>query len=139
MAEEDSYPSVYALIFDSDILIWMHRGHPGAAQFVNRVRVEERNLSAISYLELLYGVRDSSDLRAVRTMVADLFAEVVPISEAISGLAIHVLESYVLAHRLDVSDAVIAATALDRHETLATANGKHFKFISGLDLKIFRP
>ncbi|MGO8736629.1 MAG: type II toxin-antitoxin system VapC family toxin [Terriglobia bacterium] len=139
MAQEDSYTQVYALIFDSDILIWMHRGHPGAAQFVNRVPIEGRNLSAISYLELLYGIRDSSDLRAVRTIVADLFAEIVPISETISGLAIHVLESYILAHGLDVSDAVIAATALDRHETLATGNGKHFRFIPGLDLKIFRP
>jgi len=127
------------LIFDSDILIWMHRGHLGAAQFVNRVPIEERNLSAISYLELLYGVRDGSDLRAVRTMVADLFAEIVPIDETISGLAIHVLESYVLAHGLDASDALIAATALDRRETLATGNGKHFRFILGLDLKIFRP
>jgi len=93
----------------------------------------------VSYLELLYGARDSSDLRAVRTLVADLFAEVIPISESVSGPAVHLMESYVLAHRLDVSDAVIAATALDRHETLATANGKHFRFILGLDLKIFRP
>ncbi len=127
------------MIFDTDILVWMHRGHPGAAQFVNRVPAEERNLSAVSYLELLYGVRDSSDLRSVRTMVADLFAEVVPISERISGAAVHLMGLYVLAHRLDVSDAVIAATALDRHQTLATANGKHFRFIPGLDLKIFRP
>jgi hypothetical protein len=127
------------MIFDSDILIWMHRGHLGAAQFVNRVPIEERNLSAMSYLELLYGARDSSDLRAVRTMVADLFAEVVPISESVSRPAVDLMESYVLAHRLDVSDAVIAATALDRHETLATGNGKHFRFIPGLDLKIFRP
>ena len=127
------------MIFDTDILIWMHRGHPGVAQFVNRVPVEERNLSVVSYLELLYGARHSSDLRAVRTMVADLFAEVVPISESVSGPAVHLVESYVLAHRLDVSDAVIAATALARHETLATANGKHFRFIPGLDLKIFRP
>ena len=127
------------MIFDTDILIWMHRGHPGAAQFANRVPVEERNLSAVSYLELLYGVRDSSDLRAVRAMVADLFAEVIPITESISRPAVHLMESYVLAHRLDVSDAMIAATALDRHETLATANGKHFRFVPGLDLKIFRP
>jgi predicted nucleic acid-binding protein len=127
------------VIFDTDILVWVHRGHPGAAQFVNRVPAEERNLSAVSYLELLYGARDSNDLRSVRTLIADLFAEVVPISERISGAAVHIMESYVLGHRLDVSDAMIGATALDRHETLATANGKHFKFIPGLDLKIFRP
>jgi predicted nucleic acid-binding protein len=127
------------LIFDTDILVWVHRGHPGAAEFVNRVPVGDRNLSAVSYLELLYGVRDRSDLRSVRALIGDLFAEVVPISERISGTAIHLMGSYVLAHRLDVSDTVIAATALDRHEILATGNGKHFRFIQGLDLKLFRP
>src|ERR1039457_6112149 len=94
LAQENSHPQVYAVIFDTDILVWVHRGHPGAAQFVNRVPAEERNLSAVSYLELLYGVRDSSDLRSVRAMTADLFAEVVPISERISGAAVHIMEAY---------------------------------------------
>ena len=127
------------MIFDTDILVWMHRGHRGAAQFVDHVPPEERNLSAMSYLELLYGARDGTDLRSVRSMVSDLFADVVPISEGISGAAVRLMELYVLAHRPDASDAVIAATALDRHETLATANVKHFRFVPGLDIKIFRP
>jgi predicted nucleic acid-binding protein len=127
------------LIFDTDILVWVHRGHLGAAQFVNRVPAEERNLSAISYLELLYGTRDGTDLRSVQNMVADLFAEVVPINERISASAAHLMESHVLAHRVDVSDVVIAATALERQETLATANRKHFRFIPGLNLRTFQP
>ena len=127
------------MIFDTDILVWVHRGHPGAAQFVNRVPAEERNLSTISYLELLYGARDRNNLRNVQSMVADLFADVVPISERISASATRLMESFVLAHRLDVSDAVIAATALDRHETLATGNHKHFRFVPGLKLRRFRP
>jgi predicted nucleic acid-binding protein len=127
------------LIFDTDILVWVHRGHPGAAQFVNRVPAEERNLSAISYLELLYGTRDRTDLRSVQNMVTDLFAEVVPVSERISASAARLMESYVLAHRVDVSGVVIAATALERHETLATANRKHFRFIPGLNVRAFRP
>jgi hypothetical protein len=139
LAEEDPHSQVPPLIFDTDILIWLHQGHAEAARYVNRVPVLERNLSAVSYLELLYGSRDGRDLRAVRKMVEDLFAEVVPISESISASAIRIMESFVLAHRPDVSDAVIAATALDRHESLATANLKHFRFISGLNLRVFRP
>jgi predicted nucleic acid-binding protein len=127
------------LIFDTDILVWVHRGHPGAAHFVDLVPAEERNLSAISYLELLYGTRDRADLRSVQNMVADLFAEVVPISKRISASAARLMDSYVLAHRVDVSDVVIAATALDRHETLATAKRKHFRFIPGINLQAFRP
>ncbi len=127
------------MIFDTDILVWVHRGHPDAAEFVNRVPLEDRNLSAISYLELLYGARDGNDLRNVQRMVTDLFAEAVPISERISASAVRLMESFVLAHRPSVSDAVIAATALERQETLAAANRKHFRFVPGLKLRIFRP
>ena len=127
------------MIFDTDILVWAQRGHSGAAAFINRVPAEERNLSVISYLELLYGARNRSDLKNIQSMAADLFAEVVPISESASAVAARLMESLVLAHRLDVSDAIIAATALDRHETLATGNRKHFKAIPGLSLLAFRP
>ena len=127
------------MIFDTDILVWAQRGHSRAAEFIDRVPAEERNLSVISYLELLYGARNRSDLKNIQSMAADLFAEVVPISQSASAVAARLMESLVLAHRLDVSDAIIAATALDRHETLATGNSKHFKAVPGLSLLAFRP
>ena len=139
MAQEDPHAQVPPLIFDTDILVWVQRGHLGAAEFVNRVPPEERNLSAITYLELLYGARDGNDLKNVQRMVADLFADVIPISERISASAVRVMELFVLAHRPELSDAVIAATALDRQEALATANRKHFHFIPRLKLRAFRP
>ena len=127
------------MIFDTDILVSVQRGHRGAAQFVNSVPPGDRNLSVISYLELLYGTRDRDDLKKALSMVADLFAAVVWIDESISAKAVRIMESFVLAHRPDASDALIAATALERQEPLATGNHKHFRFIPGLDLKIFRP
>lgn len=127
------------MIFDTDILVSVQRGHIGAAQFINFVPVDQRNLSVISYLELLYGSRDRNDLKKAQSMVDDLFAVVVPINEEISANAVRILERFVLAHRIDASDAIIAATALERHEPLATGNQKHFGFIPGLELKIFRP
>jgi predicted nucleic acid-binding protein len=127
------------LIFDTDILISLQRGHPGAARFVNFVAPEQRNLSVISYLELVYGSRDGGDLKKAMSMVADLFAAVVLINESISAKAVRIMEAFVPAHHLDASDALIAATALDRQEPLATGNQKHFRFIPGLELNIFRP
>lgn len=127
------------MIFDTDILVWAHRGHPAAARFINRVPIEERNISMISYLELLYGARDAHDLVIVQKLVEDLFAEVVPITETISRSALRIMKSYVLAHRLDASDAVIAATALARQEPLATGNQKHFRFIPGLSVRPCTP
>lgn len=127
------------MIFDTDILIWVHRGHPGAARFVNRVPTKERNLSVVSYLEILYGSRDANDLKNIHRMVEDLFAEVVPINEIVSASASTILKSYVVAHRVDPSDALIGATALARQEPLATGNVKHFKFIPGLKVRAFEP
>jgi len=127
------------LIFDTDVLIWFHRGVPAAARFINSVPMQERNLSAVSYLELLYGSRDAGDLRNIQKMVEELFAEVVPATEAVSRSAVRIMKSFVLAHRPDPTDALIGATALVRQEPLATANHKHFKFIPGLTVRTFRP
>lgn len=139
MAEKNPHAQVPSLIFDTDILVWVHRGNPKAARFINRVPLSERNLSAISYLELLYGSRDAADLGKIHKMVEELFAEVVPITEEITASALRIMNSFVLAHRLDVSDAVIGATALARQEPLATANQKHFRFIPGLSARAFHP
>jgi predicted nucleic acid-binding protein len=72
-------------------------------------------------------------------MVEELFAEVVPITEITTLSAWRLMKSFVLAHRLDPTDALIGATALVRQEPLATANHKHFKFIPGLSVRAFRP
>ncbi len=49
------------------------------------------------------------------------------------------MESFVLSRRPQVSDVLIAATALQHDEVLATANLNHFDFVPGLKLGPFRP
>ena len=139
MADEDSYSQVYALILDTDILIWVLRDRPAALRFVDAIPPAQRNVSSITYMELLYGSRDATDLRSIKDLVDDIFAEVVPVSEVISATATRLMEEFVLACRLGVSDALIAATALERHEPLATGNEKYFRVIRALELKTFRP
>ena len=139
MAAEDTETQVPALIFDTDILIWRLRMHPGAVKLVEQVSPAERNLSAVSYLELLYGCRDMNDLKRLQKSVTGHFAQVVPITGGISESAVHLMEKYSLSRRPDTNDMLIAATALNMRETLVTGNRKHFEFIPGLDLKVFRP
>ncbi|HEV2175981.1 MAG TPA: type II toxin-antitoxin system VapC family toxin [Terriglobia bacterium] len=127
------------MIFDTDIVIWVLRNHPRATEFVDAVPFVERNLSAISYLELLYGCRNSGELTQVRQLVTDLFAEVIPLTEAISDPALRLMEQFVLSRRPGSDDVLIAATALNRGEALATGNLKHFDFIPGLEITAFRP
>ena len=127
------------MIFDTDILIWFLRRHPRAAEFIDSVPVGERNLSAISYLELLYGCRTREDLREVHRAIAELIAEVLPLTEGLTKTAQELMERFVLSRRPDAEDVLIAATALSRHEEVATGNLKRFNFIPGLIVKPFRP
>ena len=127
------------MIFDTDIVIWLLRNQPGATDFVDRVPFAERNLPAISYLEALYGCRNSAELSNLRKLVVDLFAQVLPLTERITETAQELMERFVLSRRPDAEDVLIAATALSRHEEVATGNLKHFNFIPGLIVKPFRP
>jgi len=127
------------VILDTDILVWVLRNHAPALRFVESIPLARRNLSSITYLELLYGSQDARDLRGVKELVEDVFAEVVPLSEAITRTAIRLMEEFVLAYRIGLEDALIAATALERQDSLATGNDKHFRMIPGLELKVFRP
>ncbi len=96
-------------------------------------------MSAISYLELLYGCRDRAQLEHLVAHVQTKFAEVLPISETITESARQLMQRFVLSHRPDVSDIIIAATALRIADAVATANLKHFDFIPGLEVRPFRP
>ncbi len=127
------------MIFDTDILVWLLRRHPEAIRFVDRVPPPDRNLSAGSYLELVYGCRDAEDIKQIQRLVFDLFAEIVPLTEVITASGVRLMENYALSHRPDVTDVLIGATALTRGEMLATGNLKHFDFIPGLEIKAFRP
>jgi predicted nucleic acid-binding protein len=100
------------LIFDTDILIWRLRRHPRAVELAGQVPFPERNISAVSYLELLFGCRDGAELRLLKNSLAEYFSEVIPVSEVISRSAILLMERYALARRPGVTDILIAATAM---------------------------
>jgi predicted nucleic acid-binding protein len=65
--------------------------------------------------------------------------EVVPLDEGIGYRAAALIEEHALASRLQIPDALIAATALERGEVLATANARHFRAVRKLELKVLRP
>lgn len=127
------------MIFDTDILIWFLKKDPASAKFVDSVPFAERRLSVVTFLELLYGCNNSASLNEVQKLVSDLFAEIIPLTQPITESALRIMTRFVLSRRPGTNDVLIAATALHRQEQLATANRKHFDFIPGLELKVFKP
>ena len=125
------------MLFDTDILVWALRGNPKAVRLIDRT--SDLYLSVVSYLELLQGARDRSELRAIKSYLKDLNFQMVPLGENIGHRATIYMEQYALQADLCPADALIAATATENALSLATGNKKHFSAIRELEVVQFRP
>jgi predicted nucleic acid-binding protein len=123
------------VLVDTDVLIWHLRGYRQATQRLDRL--SELTLSVVSYLELIQGMRNKTELAAVQKMLALRKADVLPLTPAITQRAVSLMETLALSHGLQVTDALIAATALEHRLTLLSGNIKHFASIEGLQIERF--
>jgi len=125
------------MLFDTDVLIWVLRGNAKAAKAVDSA--DERAVSVVTYMELLQGARDKAEVRAIKTFLADLQFRTIPLTENTGHRASIYMEEYGLAVAMGLADALIAAAAVETNSSLLTGNDKHYKPISELNLKRFRP
>jgi predicted nucleic acid-binding protein len=125
------------MLVDTDVLIWHLRGYAQATRRLDELGA--LTLSAVSYLEVLQGMRNKTELVAVKKMLERRAARLLPITEAITHRAADLMESLTLSHGLQMGDALIAATALDHGLPVLTANVKHFGAIEGLKVEAFLP
>lgn len=125
------------MLVDTDVLIWHLRGYPNATRRLDELG--SLTLSAVSYLEVLQGMRNKTELVAVKKMLDKRSASLLPITEAITQQAIELMEVLTLSHRLQMGDALIAATALNHGLPVLTANVKHFGAVEGLTVEAFEP
>jgi predicted nucleic acid-binding protein len=123
------------MLVDTDVLIWHLRGYPQATRRLDEL--SHLTLSAVSYLELLQGMRNKAELVAVQKMLQRRQATVLPISETITQRAISLMESLTLSHGLQMGDALIAATALEHQLPVLTGNIKHFAAVEHLLIEGF--
>ena len=124
------------MLIDSDVLIWMTRGHIGAA--IRLQALLPWKISVVTYIELAQGCRDKKELAKVKKGLTLCQTKILPINEAISNRAMQLIDNYALSHGLQLGDALIAATALEHHLTLLTGNVKHFSVVDGLQIDPFQ-
>jgi hypothetical protein len=122
------------VIFDTDVLIWTLRGNEKAAHAIEED--EGRAVSIVSCMELYQGARDKSEMAAIRRFLLEF--ETLPLSEDIGYRASIYMQEYALRAGLQLADSLIAATAVERQETLCSGNVKHYRAISELGLRPFR-
>jgi len=125
------------VIFDTDIFIWHFRGNHRATELINQT--EEISISIMSYMELLQGARNKQEMRYIRLLLRELNCAILPLTENVSYRASIYIEDYALSYGLRACDALIAATAVEWDLPLYSSNEKHFKMITGLDLRVFYP
>jgi hypothetical protein len=90
-------------------------------------------------MELIQGMRDKEEFRKFQRQFKKWKTEVIHIDQEISSRAIFYVQEYSLSQSMKLADALIAATAVQNSEVLATANDKHYRFIPNIEIKRFRP
>ena len=125
------------MLIDTDVLIWLLRGHQGAVIRLNRL--PKIRLSAVTYMELVQGMRNKQELQALQRTIKGYQWEIILLNNTISQSAINYVETFFHSHSLRLADALIAATAVQHGLTLLTANSKHYQMIAELNREVFCP
>lgn len=125
------------MIFDTDIFIWVQRGNAKAAALIDSA--SERYISLQSYLELLQCARNKRQHQLVKVFLSEFAFTVLPLTENIGHRALIYIEEYGLSSGLRAGDAIIAATATENNLPLVSGNGRHFRSLKDLKLKVFKP
>jgi predicted nucleic acid-binding protein len=124
------------MLIDSDVLIDVFRGSKAAKKAV--LAGGDAFASTVTYLELIQGVRSKAETKTLREDLRSLGVKMAPLDVDISHRAILLMEAYRPAHGLELADALIAATALERQWPLVTGNLRRFRYIAGLQVKAVR-
>ncbi len=113
------------MLIDTDVLIWLTRGHEGAAQRL--AKAIPLRLSVVTYIELAQDCRNKAELTRLKKGLALSHAQLLPLTPAISDRAMQLIDGFALSHGLQLGDALIAAAAIDHGLSLLTGNIKHFR------------
>lgn len=113
------------ILLDTDILIDHFHGHQAALDFIAQQLSagETVAISVVTVTEFSGGMRPGEAERTRRLL--SLFT-VLPIDETVAQQAGAYLRAFRRSHRLELGDALIAATAHHHQATLHTRNLKHY-------------
>ena len=125
------------MIVDTDVLIWYMRGDNNAFKTIEKLN--GFYTSVITYIELVQGLRNKTELIELRKAFSQWNTKIIYINEEISAKAMFYIERHYLSHSLQLADALIASTAIANGLPLVTGNDKHYKVIKELGIIKFRP
>ena len=125
------------MIIDTDVLIWYMKGNEKAYEVIERSNT--LFISVVTYMELVQGMRNKTELINLRKALLGWNAQILYITEEISAKAMFYVEQHYLSHSIQLADALIGATAIAYGFPLLTANDKHYKVLKDVQIEKFRP
>ena len=128
-------PTEVRSLVDTDILIDATKQRVDATTFLAGQQGAETQISIVSAMEVVTGCRNKVEL--VQTQKFLQRCTILPVSETASQIGYQLVELFALSHGMQIADALIAATALERGLTLYSKNIRDFRMIPGLT--VIRP
>ena len=125
------------MLIDTDVIIWYMNGNIKALKALDKHR--GFSISVITYMELVQGMRNKSELTSLRKALKSWRTKVNYVTEEISSRAMFYVEQHYLSHSMQLADALIGATAISHGIPLVTGNTKHYKIVKELELIKFQP
>ena len=122
------------ILCDTNIFIEVFRKNIFIRSELEKIGFENIVVSDVVKAELFFGAINKIDLQNI-TKCLDNFP-VLNIQHKISQMAVEFVKSYCLSHKLNLPDALIAATAIYYDIELFTLNLKDFSFIP--DIKLYQ-
>ncbi len=119
------------MLVDTSILVDILRGRR-ASILQGKDDDTDFAISVITYMELLQGSRNKAETAKIEK-IREVF-RLIHLDLRISEQSVSLIRQYSLSHRLQIPDALIAATSLMLNIPLLTLNQKDFHYISGLKL-----
>jgi len=120
-------------LLDTNILIEICRDNVAIAFIVDNM--PEIAVCDVVRAELFYGARNKRELQEISADLEEL--PVLHLLPQISEMAVRLVKTYCLSHKLEFADALIAATAIFHNVELFTLNRKDFTYIP--NLKLYEP
>lgn len=120
------------ILCDTNIIIEALKNNPIVIAEMEKIGLERIAVSVVTVMELYYGALHKAELRKIKRHLSSI--RILQIDEAISVAATELIERYAKSHGLQIPDALIAATSINRALQLYTGNTKDFIYIEKISL-----
>ena len=119
------------ILLDTNILIEVLKNSKNMIDFLNRLD-NDFSISSITMMELYFGALNKEEVKKLEKFFYKF--DIVDIDEKISKKAVELIKKYAKSHNLNIPNALIAATAIEKDYRLFTLNLKDFRYIKNIKL-----